>query len=140
MPVNKAATQYVAIYSTEEPSRNDVYVSYSSHVPAVLPPYNFYSLHLNYYRTKKSNMKAVIIKEHGVAAVADIKEQSVRPGYIKVKTVALNMNVTDLHHRLAVCDNYSVLFILIYKRGSIEYRQTETCKFSTNPRYGEWLL
>jgi hypothetical protein len=43
-------------------------------------------------------MKAVIIKEHGVAALADIKEQSMRPDYIKVKTVAVAINPTDLHH------------------------------------------
>lgn len=43
-------------------------------------------------------MKAVIIKETGVAALADIKEQTPRPGYIKIKTVALGINPTDLHH------------------------------------------
>jgi NADPH:quinone reductase-like Zn-dependent oxidoreductase len=43
-------------------------------------------------------MKAVIIKEHGIAALADIKEQAMRPGYFKVKTVALGVNPTDLHH------------------------------------------
>ncbi|KAL5372953.1 hypothetical protein PMIN02_012516 [Paraphaeosphaeria minitans] len=43
-------------------------------------------------------MKAVIIKEHGVAALTDIKEQTIRPGYIKIKTVALGINPTDLHH------------------------------------------
>lgn len=43
-------------------------------------------------------MKAVIIKEHGVAAVADIKEQAMQPDYIRVKTVALAVNPTDLHH------------------------------------------
>jgi NADPH:quinone reductase-like Zn-dependent oxidoreductase len=43
-------------------------------------------------------MKAVIIKEHGTAALADIKEQAMRPDYIKVKTVALGLNPTDLHH------------------------------------------
>jgi NADPH:quinone reductase-like Zn-dependent oxidoreductase len=43
-------------------------------------------------------MKALIIKRHGVAAVADIKEQSMRPGYIKVKTVAVALNPTDGHH------------------------------------------
>ena len=43
-------------------------------------------------------MKALIIKKHGVAAVADIKEQSMRPGYIKVKTVAVALNPTDAHH------------------------------------------
>ncbi|KAF1956493.1 oxidoreductase-like protein [Byssothecium circinans] len=43
-------------------------------------------------------MKAVIIKERGIPALADIKEQSMRPDYIKVKTVALALNPTDLHH------------------------------------------
>jgi NADPH:quinone reductase-like Zn-dependent oxidoreductase len=43
-------------------------------------------------------MKAVIIKELGVAALTNIKEQSMRPDYIKVKTVAVAVNPTDLHH------------------------------------------
>jgi NADPH:quinone reductase-like Zn-dependent oxidoreductase len=43
-------------------------------------------------------MKAVIIKELGVATLTDIKEQSMRPDYIKVKTVAVAVNPTDLHH------------------------------------------
>lgn len=43
-------------------------------------------------------MKAVIIQERGVAAIADIKEQTMRPDYIKVKTVAVAINPTDLHH------------------------------------------
>ncbi|KAF2648584.1 putative zinc-binding oxidoreductase ToxD [Lophiostoma macrostomum CBS 122681] len=43
-------------------------------------------------------MKAVIIKEHGIAAVADIPEQNMQPDYVKVRTVALAMNPTDLHH------------------------------------------
>ena len=43
-------------------------------------------------------MRAVIIKEHGIAALTDIKEQTQRPGYIKVKTVAVAVNPTDLHH------------------------------------------
>jgi len=37
-------------------------------------------------------MKAVIIKEQGKAALADIKEQPMRPGNIKVKTVAVACN------------------------------------------------
>ncbi|KAL9009885.1 MAG: hypothetical protein Q9173_005123, partial [Seirophora scorigena] len=37
-------------------------------------------------------MKAVIIKETGKAEVADIKPQSMRPNYIRVKTVALALN------------------------------------------------
>ncbi|KAF2704361.1 GroES-like protein [Pleomassaria siparia CBS 279.74] len=43
-------------------------------------------------------MKAVIIKERGVAALADVKEPSMRPDYIKVRTIALAVNPTDLHH------------------------------------------
>lgn len=43
-------------------------------------------------------MKAVIIKERGIAALADIKEQVLPPDYIKVKTVAVAVNPTDLHH------------------------------------------
>lgn len=43
-------------------------------------------------------MKAVTIKEHGVAALAEIEEQAMRPDFIKVKTVALAVNPTDLHH------------------------------------------
>jgi NADPH:quinone reductase-like Zn-dependent oxidoreductase len=43
-------------------------------------------------------MKAVIIKEHGIAAVADIPEQTMQPDYVKIRTVALAMNPTDLHH------------------------------------------
>lgn len=37
-------------------------------------------------------MKAVIIKETGKAEMADIKPQSMRPNYIRVKTVALALN------------------------------------------------
>ncbi|KAF1966889.1 GroES-like protein [Bimuria novae-zelandiae CBS 107.79] len=43
-------------------------------------------------------MKAVIIKEHGIAALVDIKEQTMRPDYIKVKTVAVALNPTDYDH------------------------------------------
>src|SRR5690349_3621489 len=43
-------------------------------------------------------MKALIIKQHGHAAVADIPSQNLRPGYIKVKTIAVAVNPTDLHH------------------------------------------
>jgi NADPH:quinone reductase-like Zn-dependent oxidoreductase len=43
-------------------------------------------------------MKAVIIKEHGVPALIDIEEQAMRSDYVKVKTVALAVNCTDLHH------------------------------------------
>ena len=37
-------------------------------------------------------MKAVIIKETGKAELVEIKEQSMRPKYIKVKTVAVALN------------------------------------------------
>lgn len=43
-------------------------------------------------------MKAVIIESTGHAAVADIPEQSMRPGYIKVQTMYVAMNPTDLDH------------------------------------------
>ncbi len=43
-------------------------------------------------------MKAVVIQEHGVAALTNIEEQAMRPDYYKIKTVALAMNPTDLHH------------------------------------------
>jgi NADPH:quinone reductase-like Zn-dependent oxidoreductase len=46
-------------------------------------------------------MKAVIIKELGVPALEDIAEQTMRSDYIKVKTVALALNPTDLHHTAA---------------------------------------
>lgn len=37
-------------------------------------------------------MKAVIIQERGKAALADIKEQSMRSDYVKIKTVAVAVN------------------------------------------------
>ena len=40
-------------------------------------------------------MKAVIVKETGRAALADIQEQSMRPGYVKVKTVAVAVNPSE---------------------------------------------
>ncbi|KAI9742876.1 MAG: hypothetical protein M1818_003605 [Claussenomyces sp. TS43310] len=43
-------------------------------------------------------MKAVIVKETGKADLVDIKEQSMRPDYVKVKTVAVAVNPTDFHH------------------------------------------
>jgi NADPH:quinone reductase-like Zn-dependent oxidoreductase len=47
-------------------------------------------------------MKAVIIKEHGIAALEDIKEQAMHPDYFKVKTVAVAINPTDIHHAASV--------------------------------------
>jgi len=38
------------------------------------------------------NMKAVIIKERGKAALVDIEEQSMRPDYIKIRSVAVAVN------------------------------------------------
>lgn len=46
-------------------------------------------------------MKSVIIKEVGKAELADIKEQSMRPDYIKVKTVAVALNPST--HELWKC-------------------------------------
>lgn len=43
-------------------------------------------------------MKAAIIKERGVAALANIEEQAIRLDYIKIRTVAMAINPTDLHH------------------------------------------
>jgi NADPH:quinone reductase-like Zn-dependent oxidoreductase len=43
-------------------------------------------------------MKAVIIKQHGLPVLTEIEEQKMRPDYVKVKTVALAVNPTDLHH------------------------------------------
>jgi hypothetical protein len=41
-------------------------------------------------------MKAVIIQERGKAALADIKEQSMRADYVKIKTVAVVINPSML--------------------------------------------
>jgi NADPH:quinone reductase-like Zn-dependent oxidoreductase len=41
-------------------------------------------------------MKAVIIKERGKPALAEIKEQSMRPGYVKVKTAAVAINPSEI--------------------------------------------
>ncbi|KAK7931001.1 zinc-binding oxidoreductase [Apiospora marii] len=43
-------------------------------------------------------MRAVIIKEHGVAALENIQEPAVRQGYFKIKTVAMALNPTDVNH------------------------------------------
>ena len=43
-------------------------------------------------------MKAVIIKERGIEALAKIEGQAIRPDYIKIRTVAIAVNPTDLHH------------------------------------------
>lgn len=40
-------------------------------------------------------MKAVIVKEIGKAAVADVPEQSQRPDYVKIKTVAVAVNPSN---------------------------------------------
>ena len=40
------------------------------------------------------NMKAVIIKEKGKAELAEIKEQAMRPKYIKVKIIAVALNLS----------------------------------------------
>lgn len=47
-------------------------------------------------------MKALIIKKHENPGVADIKEQAMRPDFIKVKTIAVALNPTDLHHAASV--------------------------------------
>jgi NADPH:quinone reductase-like Zn-dependent oxidoreductase len=43
-------------------------------------------------------MKAVIIKSRGTAALANIPEPTLRPDYVKIKTVAVAINPTDIHH------------------------------------------
>lgn len=43
-------------------------------------------------------MKAVIIKEHGLAVLADVEERKPPPGFIKIKTVAVAINPTDCDH------------------------------------------
>jgi hypothetical protein len=50
-----------------------------------------------FFSSASTKVKAVIIKEQGKAALADIKEQSMWPGYIKVKTVdvACNPSMND---------------------------------------------
>jgi NADPH:quinone reductase-like Zn-dependent oxidoreductase len=42
-------------------------------------------------------MKAVIIKERGKPALAEIKEPAMRPGYVKVKTAAVAINPSELN-------------------------------------------
>ena len=37
-------------------------------------------------------MKAIVIQEEGKAAIVDVDKPSMRPDYIKVKTVALALN------------------------------------------------
>jgi len=55
-------------------------------------------------------MKAVIIKETGKAALVDIEKQSMRPNYIRVKSVAVAVNPSSSatlqafeRHRLILC-------------------------------------
>ncbi len=45
-------------------------------------------------------MKAVVIQEAGKAGLVDIEEQSMRPDYIKVKTVAVGVNPSKFFDRL----------------------------------------
>lgn len=71
-------------------------------------------------------MNAVII-EVGMTALADIKEQTPRPGYIKVKIVALGVDSMDLDHttgtgcvgKILGCD----LFNIVEEVGE-EYKST----------------
>ena len=50
-------------------------------------------------------MKAVIIKEVGKAELVDIKRQSMRPDYIKIKTVAVAVNPSTSCYKVFVSDN-----------------------------------
>jgi NADPH:quinone reductase-like Zn-dependent oxidoreductase len=61
-------------------------------------PSFFHLVHTDHLCYNVDTMKAVIIKERGVAALADIKEQTMRPDYIKIKTVAVAINPTDISH------------------------------------------
>ena len=45
-------------------------------------------------------MKAVVITEDRKAEVVDVKEQSMRPDYIKIKTVAVAINPGTIFDKL----------------------------------------
>jgi NADPH:quinone reductase-like Zn-dependent oxidoreductase len=59
-------------------------------------------------------MKAVIIQERGKAALADIKEQSMRSDYVKIKTVAVAVNPSMIHVLRTVDSGANGLLQLIY--------------------------
>jgi len=50
-------------------------------------------------------MKAVVVKEAGKAELVDIKEQSMRPDYVKVKTVAVSVNPSTIFDILPMSDS-----------------------------------
>lgn len=50
-------------------------------------------------------MKAVVIKEAGKAELVNIKEQSMRADYIKVKTVAVGVNPSTVFDRPPMSDS-----------------------------------
>jgi len=50
-------------------------------------------------------MKAVVIKEAGKAELVNIKEQSMRPDYVKVKTVAVGVNPSTIFDILPMSDS-----------------------------------
>ncbi len=51
-------------------------------------------------------MKAVVIKEAGKAELVNIKEQSMRPDYVKVKTVAVSVNPSTIFDILPMSDSW----------------------------------
>jgi NADPH:quinone reductase-like Zn-dependent oxidoreductase len=59
-------------------------------------------------------MKAVIIQERGKAALADIKEQSMRSDYVKIKTVAVAVNPSMIHVLRTVDSRANGLLQLIF--------------------------
>ena len=64
-------------------------------------------------------MKAVIIKETGKAELAEIEEQSMRPKYIKVKTVAVALN-PSMYSRAVKSNCYNDLLT-----SSADYQMTD---------------
>jgi hypothetical protein len=55
--------------------------------------------------TAIGKMKAVVIKEAGKAELVNIKEQSMRPDYVKVKTVAVGVNPSTIFDILPMSDS-----------------------------------
>ena len=60
-------------------------------------------------------MKAVVITESRTAELSDIREQSMRPDYIKVRTVAVGVNPSTIIDRCpqAMTDGLQPIFIIL---------------------------
>ena len=60
-------------------------------------------------------MKAVIITESRTAELSDIKEQFMRPDYIKVRTVAVGVNPSTVFDRCpqTIIDGLQPTFIIL---------------------------